>query len=754
MSAQAPGAALSNNEYPPGGRHLPSTIDAPMQSNILLESETRALLSELDIALPEQLAFDRHNADAALAEVCSTFRGDRVVLKISSRTVLHKTEIGGVAIVDKRRQPLLEAVDRMAAMTGIESFIACEFIEHDLSPGSELLLGIRYTADFGPVVTLGIGGVATELFARSIVPGREIAVFSPVLRGRGVIARGIEGKLVAKLVIHGIRNQPPRMSARDLYSLVERWLAFAAARVPRDVTELEINPLVPTPRGLFALDAVVRLGSGAAAAHPAVERPIQKIRCILEPQSVGVVGVSKSHNPGRVIVANLINAGFERSRIFIVKPGETEIDGCRCVPDISSIPGRVDLLVLTIAAEQIPAAIDEVIAGEKAQSIIVIPGGMGEHAGSESLEQSVRSSLAASRSTAWRGPVVNGGNCLGVHSIPGRCNTIFLPEAKLESGRTFEEPLAVVSQSGALAVALATKLAPIAARYLVSIGNQVDLTVGDYMEYLSRDSSIDVAAFYVEGFQPLDGRRWIRAAADARNAGKIVILYRAGRTTAGALATATHTAAIAGDAVVSRELAIAAGALVAETLEEFEDLIRAATLLRGRAAQGMRLAAMSNAGFESVAFADNLGPFTLAAIGAATHERIAALLRGAKLDRIVTVGNPLDVNPMLSDEPFAAAAAELIGDGNADAAIVGVVPLTGALRTLEAEIGAEESIVNRLVEIWRSTTKPWACVVDSGPRYDAMRRALAEAGIPTFPSSDRAIRALGKWAAQQVASSG
>jgi acyl-CoA synthetase (NDP forming) len=154
---------------------------------------------------------------------------------------------------------------------------------------------------------------------------------------------------------------------------------------------------------------------------------------------------------------------------------------------------------------------------------------------------------------------------------------------------------------------------------------------------------------------------------------------------------------------------------------------------------------MSNAGFESVAFADNIGPFKLAEIGEATRERIASLLREARLDRIVTVGNPIDVNPMLPDAAFAEVAAELIGDDGVDAAIIGVVPLTGALRTLQDEISADESIVNRLAVIWRSTEKPWVCVVDGGARYDAMRRALAEAGIPTFISSDRAIRALGRW---------
>ncbi len=718
----------------------------PLRTDILLESETRELLTFLGISLPDQVAFTAAEVRAAALEICRTFAGNRVVVKIASREILHKSEIGGVAVVEKRPQAIADAVARMAECTGIDAFIGCEFIEHDSGPGGELLLGIRTTADFGPVVSLAAGGIATEFFAKHIRPGREIAIFSPDLRDRATVARELEAKAFTPFLIHGIRNQAPLMTPEALHGLIERCLKFAAERVPREITELEINPLVPTSRGLYALDAVVRPGTRAETAAPA-ERPIEKIGALLHPQSVAVVGVSRSRNPGHVILDNLIKADFERSRIVIVKPGEDEIDGCRCVADIASLPWRVDLLVLAIAAEQIPAAVDDAIALEKAESIIIIPGGLGEHAGSESLEQAVRRSIAASRRSLWRGPVVNGGNCLGIHSVPGRCNTIFLPEEKLERGPVVDEPLAVVSQSGALAVALTTRLAPIAPRYVVSIGNQIDLTVGDYLQYLACDS-VDVAAFYVEGFQPLDGARWLRAAAEATRRGKTVILYRAGRTAAGTRATATHTAAIAGDAVVSRELATAAGAMVTDTLEEFEDLIRMATLLRGRRAQGLRLAAMSNAGFESVAYADNLGPFTLASLGEAAREEIGAVLRASRLDRIVTVGNPLDVNPMLDDAAFGEVAATIVNDPGTDAAIIGVVPLTGALHTLPAEIGAAESIVNRLTELWRASSKPWVCVVEAGPRYDAMRWALAAAGIPTFQTADRAIRALGRWCAR------
>jgi acyl-CoA synthetase (NDP forming) len=230
-----------------------------------------------------------------------------------------------------------------------------------------------------------------------------------------------------------------------------------------------------------------------------------------------------------------------------------------------------------------------------------------------------------------------------------------------------------------------------------------------------------------------------------------VILYRAGRTAEGARASASHTAAIAGDAIVSRELAANAGVVVAESLEEFEDLVKIFTLLHGRSVGGRRIAAMSNAGFETVAFADALGRLQLASPGEATREAIGDALRACRLEKIVTIANPLDVNPMMSDEPFAVVFRTLLRDDAVDAAIVGAVPLTPALATLppddahREDLHAGSSIASRLVEIWNSEPKPWCAVVDSGPLYDPMVRVLEEGGIPTFRSADRALRRFGRW---------
>ena len=425
--------------------------------------------------------------------------------------------------------------------------------------------------------------------------------------------------------------------------------------------------------------------------------------------------------------------------------------------------------MLAVAGDQVPALVDEVVAGRRAESLVVIPGGLGETEGSGERVAAIQRTLAAARETAWGGPVLNGGNCLGVRSVPGRIDTLFIPRHKLRFPRPEAEPdpVALVSQSGAFAIARASKLRTLSPRYLITVGNQLDLTVGDYVEHLVDDPASRVVACYVEGFRPGDGRRFLDAARAIVRQGRAVILYRAGRTAAGARASASHTASIAGDFAVSRELAQAAGVVVADTLEDFEDLVSLFTRLDGRrpaAGPGdggapLGLGAVTNAGFEAVAIADRLGPLRLADYAEATRRRVGEILAERRLEAIVSVGNPLDVTPMMDDTGFVDSARAVLEDRGVDLGVIGCVPLTGAMETVapydpadgEAPEHDEDgtrsgATADRLARLWAETGKPWAVVVDSGALYDPMARVLEDAGVPVFRSADRAVRLLGRWA--------
>jgi acyl-CoA synthetase (NDP forming) len=472
---------------------------------------------------------------------------------------------------------------------------------------------------------------------------------------------------------------------------------------------------------------------------------------------MAIMGVSaKGMNPGRIILRNTLAEGFPPHRIWVVKPGQAELDGCTCVDSLEDLPERVDTLVLAIPASDVPEAVAEAVFGERARSIVLIPGGLGEAEGTGDRVDSIRRTLAEARARGLPDVPLNGGNCLGIRSARARTNSLFIPRYKLSFPDKTPDPLAFISQSGAFAVARLSAWPELNPQLVATVGNQVDVTVGDYLEAVLERPEIRVTALYVEGFRPADGRRVLRAARALRDQGRAVVIYRAGRTAAGKEASASHTASLAGDAVVTASACRAAGALVADTLEEFDGLVSVSLALGERPLRGRRLAALSNAGFECVALMDHAAGLDMAEFNPETVGRIQGQLDRAGVGEIVRAANPLDLTPMMGDEGFEALVRAVLEDEAVDLALVGCVPLTGALDTLPAGAGHEESLLDpgslaqRLVRLWRETTIPWAAVVDGGPRFDPMVTILQKAGMPVFRSGDQAARILSSYASWRM----
>jgi hypothetical protein len=469
--------------------------------------------------------------------------------------------------------------------------MVAEYLDHEPGVGGELLVSARWAVDAGPVVSVGAGGTEAEAIAADLRPGRDVAILSPSLTPRDDIPILLRAVTAVRLATTSQRDRPPRLDMERLVDVVLRFLALAAACVPGDLAELEVNPIVVAGGGLIALDALAVVGD--APSWVAAARPTWKLARLLEPGSVGIIGVSASMNAGHVILRNCCATASRPGAS--PKPGADEIDGCRCVPDVASLPGKVDLFVVAVSAAQAAEVVAEMIERDAAETLLVIPGGLEEKTGTEAIVGRMRSALDASRSRPDGGPLLVGGNCLGFRSVPGRCDTMFIPAAKLPPPAGEPAPLAIVAQSGAFAITRLGRLADRHPRYLLTVGNQTDLTVGDCVEFLADDPEIAVLGVYVEGFRPQDAVRFVAAARRVRERGGTVVLYRGGRSVTGAAASASHTASIAGDVVATRALALGAGVLVAGTVDEFDDLLRAATLLAGRTERAAT-GAISNAG--------------------------------------------------------------------------------------------------------------------------------------------------------------
>jgi acyl-CoA synthetase (NDP forming) len=713
------------------------------------------------------------------------FSGDGLVLKVVSTLIQHKTDVGGVAFVRNTAAAVNAGLKKMTAevprrflswcrenpaglpagltedavRAAIRGVLVVEKVAFEsFGFGTELLVGIRNSREFGPVVTVGAGGVEVEYLNARLKGETAASIVSAPLQGRRGLLPRLSTLAVFDKLVKPFRGRPAPLAAKTLVYVCRRFMELAVhysalrASAKFVIEEAEVNPFVVRKGRLVPLDALCRFSRRRVNVQ---DRPVSGIRPLLRPESAAVIGVSEKMNLGRIILGNILKMGFPKERLYVVKPGLTEIDGCRCVPTVADLPETVDLFVLTLAAEQCAPVMEELVAKEKARSVIVIAGGLGEKQGTQTTESRIVNLLAANRAAGRPTPVVNGGNCLGIYSKPGRYDTTFIPEHKLRFPKSEAAGLVYVSQSGAFMVSRVSSLRRFEPLFGVSLGNQIDLRVSDYLNYLKDEKEARVFAVYMEGFKPGDGYLLAKAAKEIlADEERHIVLYKSGRTPEGRLATSGHTASVAGDYDVARSVLEASGVVVAETIDEFESFVKGLTFLAGKRPAGNRVGLLSNAGFESVIMSDSLrggDRLELAPLAERTRARLAETLVPLGIDRLQDVKNPLDVTPVADDAAFAACARAILEDPGVDCAVISAVPMTPAMRTLPPGAAYKESLYDpgstssRLIDLFRETAKPFVVNIDAGIEYDPMAAHLEDAGVPVFRRSDAAVKFLRRY---------
>jgi acyl-CoA synthetase (NDP forming) len=720
----------------------------------LSEMEVYDVLDKLGLTTPKRFLAGIKDIPLPAAELktrLAALPGEKVVLKVSSHKTLHKTESGGVKVCAKA-----DAAAKLSEMKSkfkdADDILVTEFVPHAVfSLGQELMLGARADKAFGPIMTLGIGGTDAEGLTSALKPGFSPAIAAvKLVPDSGGWQRFLDRAWIWRYVSGNVRGG--KRLAEDAAML--QWLDgfrrlledFSdGGSSPWAIEEVEVNPLAISDGRIVALDGVLRLRKAQSATR--VFPSAKAVWSLLKPATVAVAGVSeKKMNMGRIILGNVIEAGFDKDRLFVLKDYAGEIDGVRCFKSPADFPEPVDMFVVAVPSPEVPELLRQSAASGKVRGIALISGGMGEKAGSEKVKDEVLRVIAEGRR---QNPdfAVSGGNSLGIVSVPAKVNTFFIPKQKLVLGAE-ENPAhartAFISQSGAFVISVVSKMEWLKPTYCVTVGNQMDVTVCDYVEQVVEDDTVKVILVYLEGLQEEDGLKLAHSVARARASGKTVIVYKAGRTPTGTKAVMGHTASIAGDFVVLRSVMTAAGALVADDFDQFEDLAQMACFCHGRSLGQGRLFALSNAGFETAGMADNIlphGPVSAVVPDAALGKRLADILKKHKLDSIVDVRNPLDVTPMAPDAPLIEVAAAVLESPLVDCLLAAGIPLTPAMKTLPEE-GLAESFPAKLGELAKASGKPVVCSVACGSLYEPYVAQARKHGLPVFRSADRALRAM------------
>lgn len=673
--------------------------------------------------------------------------GQKVVVKGTALDVWHKSDLGMVAFEAFEPEPIAAHHDRMKAIGSahgayIGTLVArqVEFKKLSGQP-TEALVALRKTPEAGWTIVLGIGGILTNAWGEEIrplvwpvaltTPEQALAEFKQHWLGRTWLGTMRQGKALtdeAKLATF----------LQGLWRLVELLEAEGA-------TLLEMNPVVLDEEGRpVALDGVGTSEAKVPAAPKASFDAARVLELLVRPRSIALAGISaKPGTPGRTIMDNLLRGDLGKANIIPIKPNTPDIDGIPCLNGIEDLATRpVDILILSLPAVQTVQAIEQLCEqGGGAEILYLVPGGIGDGADKDGLGKRVMALLEDRRAQGLWTPLLIGPNGLGFLCAERRLNTLFLPEAKLPTVLP-GGPLALVSQSGAFLVSRLSACPNLPMKYACSIGNQMDLRLSGFLRALGQDPSLKVLATYVEGFQPGDLLDFAFAAQELVAQGKRVVMYKGGRSQAGMAAASSHTGALAGDWELQKALLKRAGVIVCERLADFDGVL--AWLASYPEGSPEKVAVVTNAGFESVVSADLVeGKLRAAQLSAEEEAQLAALIERHQLSSLVAAHLPLDLTPMAGEAPYFDGT-ELIAKGEADSVVVGLVPLTQRLETVDPVKMA--AFATSLRDLAAATGTRIGVAVDAGPMYEPYREALMKAGLPVFSTMERALAGLVKLA--------
>lgn len=283
------------------------------------------------------------------------------------------------------------------------------------------------------------------------------------------------------------------------------------------------------------------------------------IEYLFKPRSVAVIGASQNKAKiGYRIVENIVSHGYQGA-IYPVNPKGGNVLGNKIYPELSQIPGEVDLAVIAIPARFVFDAVKD-CAEKGVRHLVIITSGFSE-VGNTKEENKI---VQFAREHGMR---VLGPNIFGIYSSAVSLDATFGP------GGILPGHVAIVTQSGALGIAMIGKTTAelLGLSALVSVGNKSDIDESDLLEYLAKDDATKVILLYIEGVK--QGDRLVEMLKQVTRK-KHVIVVKAGRSKRGAMAAASHTGSLAGTDEIFDSVMRQCGVLRAESVQEAFDWAR------------------------------------------------------------------------------------------------------------------------------------------------------------------------------------
>jgi len=443
---------------------------------------------------------------------------------------------------------------------------------------------------------------------------------------------------------------------------------------------------------------------------------LNELSPFFKPKGVALIGASgKSGKIGRMYMDRFVEAGFEN--LYPVNLKEKEVLGVKAYPNVKDIPGDVDQAIILLPPGAVMQAVKDCVS-KGVRGIVINSAGFGEggEEGKAAQQELVRIARAG-------GARIVGPNCIGIY-----CPASGLPfplGPVMESGK-----VGIVSQSGSLSDHLSLIATGNGVRFskAISVGNQADLKVVDFLEYLGEDPDTEIILSYLEGVS--EGRKFHELAKGISRK-KPMLVWKCGASEAGARAAASHTGALAGSREVWEGMLRGNGVITVNSFEEMLDGLYA--FHHCPLPKGNRIAIITGPGGPAVGTTDACTRMGLEV--PSLSEETKGKVRQVMPPVGTSAENPIDMSMAAAVVP------EIYGD------VIKVLGQDNDIDMILAIGNGGDVFFNSIKEGVKAIDKPLAvCMLMPMDMVLEGYRQLMRNGIPLYPDPVRAARALSRLA--------
>ena len=437
----------------------------------------------------------------------------------------------------------------------------------------------------------------------------------------------------------------------------------------------------------------------------------------LNPQSVAVIGASADETKlGGMLVKNMLDAGFDTSKLFPINPKGGEIMGLKAYANIKDVPEHVDVAVISVKRDFVIQAVKDCAdAGTKFVSILTA--GFKEDSPEGAALEKELAAVGKERGVRIMGP-----NCFGNMNIGAGVNYTFSHMVP-KSGN-----ISIMSQSGAVGSSILDWFitSGVGLANFSTFGNKCDVEEAEVLKYYAEDPNTKVIGMYVEGIR--DGEALLEAVENMK-VKKPIVIFKSGKTEAGSKAASSHTGSIAGSDAINNVVFKKLNIFRAFDLDEMFDALLMFSCCPPMHKDG--LAIITNAGGLGVMSAD--AAWTAQNVHAAklADSTIQSIIND--MPKVAGLTNPIDIRGDAAPQDFKIAIDNVVKDPD----VGGLVIMGSPLDTADLV-----NVAKLLAEIKDDIPYPAAVCFAGGKKCGDASAILKEARFPVYPTPDRAVRAM------------